>query len=58
MQLWEKIIEAYADIDPSDDFEQLGIYLRDDNDGQGAYIFKWEYDQPIPAGLYLGKVPN
>ena len=55
MELWEKIIEAYPEIKPSDHFGQLGISLRDDSDGLGAYIAKWEYSQPIPAGLKLGK---
>ena len=55
MELWQKIIEAYPEIKPTDIFPDLGIYLKDDNDGVGAYIAKWEYDQPIPEGLTLGK---
>lgn len=55
MELWEKIIEAYPEIKPTDDFVALGIVLVDDSDGQGAYISKWEYSKPIPAGLKLGK---
>jgi hypothetical protein len=55
MELWEKIIEAYPQIQPTDNFRDLGIYLQDDSDGQGAYIAKWDYDQPIPDGLTLGK---
>jgi len=57
MELWEKIIEAYPEIKPTDDFRLLGIYLQDDSDGLGAYIAKWEYSQPIPTGLTLGKPP-
>jgi hypothetical protein len=57
MELWQKIIEAYPQIKATDDFQQLGIYLQDDSDGQGAYIAKWEYSEPIPTGLSLGK-PN
>jgi len=55
MKLWEQIIEAYPQINPTDNFTSLGIYLRDDSDGVGAYIDKWEYSQPIPEGLTLGK---
>jgi hypothetical protein len=55
MELWQKIIEAYPEINPTDDFQRLGIYLQDDSDGVGAYIAKWDYDQPIPDGLTLGK---
>jgi hypothetical protein len=55
MELWEKIIEAYPEIEPTDSFRALGIYLQDDSDGVGAYIKKWEYSKPIPEGLTLGK---
>jgi hypothetical protein len=55
MELWEKIIEAYSEINATDDFESLGISLKDDSDGKGAYIAKWEYSKPIPKGLTLGK---
>jgi hypothetical protein len=55
MELWEKIIEAYSEINANDDFTELGIYLRNDSDGIGDYIAKWDYDQPIPEGLKLGK---
>jgi hypothetical protein len=55
MELWQKIIEAYPDLQGTDDLFELGIYLRDDSDGVGAYIAKWEYNQPIPKGLKLGK---
>jgi hypothetical protein len=55
MELWEQIIQAYPEIKPTDDFRKLGIYLQDDSDGQGAYIAKWDYEQPIPNGLKLGK---
>ena len=55
MELWEKIIEAYPEINPTDNFQALGIYLQDDSDGLGAYIVKWEYNKPIPEGLTLGK---
>jgi len=54
MELWEKVIEAYPEINPSDDFLKLGIHLQDDGDGI-AYIAKWEYTKPIPEGLSLGK---
>jgi len=55
MELWEKIIEAYPEIKATDNFQGLGIHLRDDLDGLGAYIEKWEYSEPIPDGLKLGK---
>ena len=55
MELWEQIIAAYPEIKPTDNFARLGIYLSDDSDGLGAYIAKWDYEQPIPNGLKLGK---
>jgi len=54
MKLWEKIIEAYPEISPTDDFRKLGICLVNDGDGID-YIAKWEYSKPIPEGLTLGK---
>lgn len=55
MELFEKIIESYPEINPTDNFKELGIHLQDDSDGHGAYIAKWEYSKPIPKGLKLGK---
>jgi hypothetical protein len=55
MELWEKIIETYPEINPTDNFQELGIYLQDDSDGQGAYIAKWEYSKPLPEGMKVGK---
>ena len=56
MTLWEKIIEAYPEL-TDNDFSPINgcIQLRDDSDGLGAYIYKWEYSKPIPSGLKLGK---
>jgi hypothetical protein len=54
MELWQIIMEAYPDLTP-EDFGRGSIELRDDSDGQGAYIAKWEYSKPIPKGLKLGK---
>lgn len=54
MELWEKIIEAYPEINANDNFEKLGIYLQDDGDGI-AYIAKWEYSKPLSKGFKIGK---
>ena len=57
MDLIDKIIAAYPElaITPEhDEFMNGSIELRDDGDGI-AYISKWEYSKPIPAGLKLGK---
>ena len=55
MELWEKIIAAYPEITPTDDFQRLGIFLQDDSDGLGAYIREWNYTKPLPAGMKIGK---
>ena len=55
MDLYTQIKTAYPQLTDAD-FGHLGaILLRDDSDGKGAYIAKWEYSEPIPAGLKLGK---
>jgi hypothetical protein len=56
MELWEQIRSAYPEL-TNEDFHPLegSILLRDDSDGQGAYIAKWDYSKPIPEGLSLGK---
>ena len=55
MELWEQIIQAYPEIQATDSFKELGIELRNDSDGLGAYIAKWDYSKPIPEGMKLGK---
>ena len=54
MDLYKTILEKYPELVDNRLFDKH-IVLQDDSDGQGAYIAKWEYPQPIPAGLKLGK---
>jgi hypothetical protein len=54
MKLWEKIVEALPEIKATDDFRKLGIYLKDDGDGI-EYVEKWEYTDPLPSRIVLGK---
>jgi hypothetical protein len=55
MELWQIIIDAYSEL-TIDNFNPVNgiIDLQDDGDGI-VYIAKWEYSQPIPAGLKVGK---
>ena len=54
MDLWTKIYETYPELkDVNTPFGP--VVLQDDADGKGAFITKWEYSKPIPAGLKLGK---
>jgi hypothetical protein len=55
MSLYEEIIEIYPKLTDRDFAPNGRINLQDDSDGVGAYIAKWEYSQPIPEGLSLGK---
>ena len=56
MSLYDQIIAVYPEL-TNDDFDPtIGlISLRNDSDGAGDYIAKWDYPHPIPAGLKLGK---
>lgn len=55
MTLWEKIMQVYPEL-TADDFDFKGsIKLRNDGDGLGDFIEKWDYEKPIPVGLKLGK---
>jgi hypothetical protein len=47
------IKEKYPEIDDKE-FVNGKIRLEDDGDGI-QYISRWEYSQPIPEGLTLGK---
>ena len=56
MTLFEELLEALPELTDADFHPISGtIKLRDDSDGQGAYIAKWNYSKPIPEGLTLGK---
>ena len=53
MNMSKIIKETYPEI-KDDEFIIGSILLQDDGDGI-QYIKKWEYSQPIPKGLKLGK---
>jgi hypothetical protein len=53
MNLYQHILETYPELNPNE-FISGCIELRNDGDGID-YIYKWEYSQPIPEGLTLGK---
>lgn len=56
MSLYQQIVEAYPELTDADFDPTVGsILLRNDADGTGDYITKWEYSKPIPSGLKLGK---
>ena len=56
MTLYEQLVAALPELTPVDFAPFTGtIVLRDDSDGLGAYIEKWEHSKLIPAGFKLGK---
>jgi hypothetical protein len=54
MRLIDTILETYPELSHQL-FIDGTIVLRNDSDGVGDYIEKWDYSQPIPEGLSLGK---
>ena len=53
--LYQIITEIYPELTYLDFLPNAKISLRNDSDGVGDYIEKWEYSKPIPDGLKLGK---
>ena len=55
MSLYNEIVSVYPEL-TNEDFAIGGsIELQDDSDGKGAYIAKWDYSKPLPAGMKVGK---
>lgn len=56
MTLYEQIIAVYPELTDADFSPPFGVIaLRNDSDGIGDYIEKWEYSKPIPNGMKVGK---
>lgn len=56
MQLFEQLMAALPELTEYDFRPSTGtIVLRDDADGEGVYIAKWNHLSPIPDGFKLGK---
>jgi hypothetical protein len=56
MALYDDIKKIYPELLDNDfNFINGAINLRNDSDGKGDFIEKWEYEKPIPAGMKLGK---
>jgi hypothetical protein len=49
--LYQQLIEIYPELEDSQELIKNVIYLRNDSDGTGDYIAKWEYDKPVPEKL-------
>jgi hypothetical protein len=56
MTLYDDLIAAIPELTPADFAPFTGtIVLRDDSDGEGTYIEKWEHALPLPEGFKVGK---
>jgi hypothetical protein len=53
LTLYEQIIAAYPELTDTD-FRDT-IILQNDSDGLGDFIAKWNYSQPLPEGMKVGK---
>ena len=62
MELYDLVIAEFPELSTMEyEFLTRGsIELRDQLDGTGAFIAKWEYSKPLPKSLekYLRNVPN
>jgi hypothetical protein len=54
MDLFTILTNAYPELTDKDFVDNGKIRLQDDGDGI-QYIAKWDYSEPIPEGLTLGK---
>ena len=53
MELWEKIIAAYPEIKPSDDFKGLGIILQDDIKNQ---VYPMPINSENKDEVFVGRI--
>lgn len=51
MGLYEELIAEIPELEDSIELKRAAIELRNDSDGTGDYIAKWDYSKPIPASL-------
>jgi len=51
MSLYDEIIAVFPELTDKE-FSPTGIIqLRNDSDGTGDYIAKWDYSEPLPESL-------
>ena len=56
MEIKENLLAAMPSLTDKDFSPLLDIIvLQDDSDGQGPFIAKWEYSEPLPEGFKVGK---
>ncbi len=51
MSLYDELIAELPELEGSEELRFSAIELRNDSDGTGDYIAKWEYSKPVPESL-------
>lgn len=51
MGIYEELIAELPELEGSIEIKRAAIELRNDSDGTGDYIAKWDYSKPIPESL-------
>lgn len=51
--IYEAIINIYPEA--ASDISNGLIVIRDDSDGKGEYLYKWDVSYQLPDGLKIGK---
>jgi len=51
MSLYEELIAELPELENSIELKRGAIELRNDSDGTGDYIAKWDYKKPVPESL-------
>jgi len=54
MTLYEQIKQTFPNMDDNK-FIDGTIVLQNDSDDKGDYIKEWNYDQPLPKKMKIGK---
>jgi hypothetical protein len=54
MAIYDTIKTAYPQIEDID-FINGTIMIQDDSDGQGEFLAVWNYSEPLPSTLTVGK---
>jgi hypothetical protein len=51
MGIYEELIAELPELEDSVTLKRGDIELRNDSDGTGDYIAKWDYSKPVPESL-------
>ena len=55
MSLYDQIVKVYPELKDQTEIFQTKIRLANDSDEFGDFIVSWDYEQPLPKGMKIGK---